>query len=58
MYRCSFSDFCSDYDYKRLDVYSDTESEIEDIEDQISDLESEIEDLENEIEQTHDSENE
>lgn len=49
MYRCSFSDFCSDYDYSSLDVYQDTESEISDIEDQISELESEIEDLENEI---------
>lgn len=51
MYRCSFSDFCSNYDYASLDVYQDTENEISDIESQISDLESEIEDLENEIEQ-------
>jgi peptidoglycan hydrolase CwlO-like protein len=48
MYRCSFSDFCSNYDYQSLNVYQDTESEIEDIETMISDLESKIEDLENE----------
>jgi peptidoglycan hydrolase CwlO-like protein len=48
MYRCSFSDFCSNYDYQSLNIYQDTESEIEDIETMISDLESKIEDLENE----------
>ena len=51
MYRCSFSDFCSNYDYASLDIYQDTENEISDVEDQISGLESEIEDLESEIEQ-------
>jgi DNA repair exonuclease SbcCD ATPase subunit len=51
MYRCGFSDFCSNYDYKSLDIYTDKESEIEDLESEISDLESEIEDLENEIDE-------
>lgn len=51
MYRCSYSDYCSNYDYDSLDIYQDTENEISDIEDQISDLESEIEDLENQIEE-------
>jgi len=51
MYRCGFSDFCSDYEYSSLDVYTDTESEIEDIEDQLSDLEEEISELESEIEE-------
>lgn len=51
MYRCSFSDYCSNYDYASLDIYQDTENDIEDIEDQISDMESEIEDLESQIEE-------
>lgn len=51
MYRCSYSDYCSNYDYASLDIYQYTESEISDIEDQISDLESEIEDLESQIEE-------
>ena len=50
MYRCGYSDFCSNYDYQSLDIYTDTESEIEDLESQIEQLESEIEDLESEDE--------
>jgi predicted nucleic acid-binding Zn-ribbon protein len=57
MYRCGFSDYCSDYDYSSLDVYTDMESEIEYIEDQISDLESEISEIESEIEGLEDEEN-
>jgi peptidoglycan hydrolase CwlO-like protein len=49
MYRCSFSDFCSNYDYSSLEIYTDTESEIEDLENQISDIESQIEDLQSEV---------
>lgn len=52
MYLCGFSDFCSDYDYSSLDVYQETEDEINDIEGQITDLESEIEELEQEIEES------
>lgn len=51
LYRCSYSEFCSDYDYSSLDIYVETQDEITDIEDQISDLENEIEDLENEEDQ-------
>lgn len=51
MYRCSYSDYRSNYDYASLDIYQDTENEISDIEDQISDLESEISDLESQIEE-------
>lgn len=40
MYRCSFSDYCSNYDYASLDIYQDTENEISDIEDQIEELEN------------------
>lgn len=50
MYRYGFSDFCSDYDYASLDIYKDTETEIEDLEIDIEGIEQEIEDLTNEIE--------
>jgi hypothetical protein len=46
MYRCSFSEFCSDFAYQDLDVYQQTESEIEDLECEISDLEYQIEEWE------------
>lgn len=51
MYRCGFSDFCSEYDFSSMDVYMDTQNEIEDLEIDIKGIEQEIEDLLNEIEQ-------
>lgn len=50
MYRYGYSDFCSEYDYASLEVYTDTENEIADIENQISELEEEISELEDQIE--------
>jgi peptidoglycan hydrolase CwlO-like protein len=49
MYRCGYSDFCSDYDYASLDIYTDTESEIEDIESEIESLLDEISEIEDQI---------
>lgn len=50
MYRCGYSDFCNAYDYSSLEVYTDTENEIEEVEDQISDIETEISEIEDQIE--------
>lgn len=48
MYRCGFSDFCSEYRYQDLDIYQTTESEIEDLESELSELEDMLEYLEDE----------
>ena len=48
MYRCGFSDFCSDYRYQDLDIYQTTESDIEDLESELSELENMREYLEDE----------
>lgn len=56
MYRCGYSDFCSGYDYASLEVYTDTENEIQDIESEIESLQDEISEIEDQIAEEEDQE--
>lgn len=47
MYRCGFSDFCSNFRYQDLDLYQTAESDLDDVTAELDQLESELWDLEN-----------
>ena len=45
MYRCSFSDFISNFEYKDLDAWQTAENDLDYLQSNLSDLESELDEL-------------